>query len=316
MEHRALGQSGLQVSAVGLGCSNFGRKCDYEQSKAVVRAALDAGITFFDTANVYGRGRSEEFLGNALKGLRDEVVIATKFGVHHGRDSEPLWIRATPGDIRTAADEALRRLGTDYIDLFQLHWPDPSRPVDEVLETLDGLVRLGKVRFVGHSNFAGWQVVEAHYRATMHGWTPFISSQSHYNLLHRDIEREVVPACEAYGVGLLPYYPLASGFLTGKYARGIPPPAGTRLGASERAAQQVMSAKNWAILERLNALAAELGRSMTELAMAWLAGQPYVTSVIAGATGTGQVRANVAACTARLSGDEMDAVDRLSRPPR
>jgi aryl-alcohol dehydrogenase-like predicted oxidoreductase len=314
MEHRALGQSGLRVSAVGLGCNNFGRKCDYAQSKAVVRAALDAGITLFDTANVYGRGRSEEFLGNALKGLRDEVVIATKFGVHLGADSESLWIRATATDILKAADDALRRLQTDYIDLFQLHWPDPSRPIDEILVTLDGLVQSGKVRFVGHSNFAGWQVVEAHYRAAMHGWTPFVSSQSHYNLLHRDIEKEVVPACEAYGVGILPYYPLASGFLTGKYARGTPPAAGTRLGESAQAAQQVMSAKNWAILERLNALADELGRSMTELAMAWLAGRPYVTSVIAGATGVEQVRANVAACTGRLSADEMDAVGRLSRP--
>jgi aryl-alcohol dehydrogenase-like predicted oxidoreductase len=316
MEHRALGQSGLRVSAVGLGCNNFGRRCDYAESKAVVRAALDAGITFFDTANVYGRGRSEEFLGNALKGLRGDVVVATKFGVHYGGDSEPLWIRATRTDIRRAADEALRRLQTDYIDLFQLHWPDPGRPIDEILETLDGLVRLGKVRFVGHSNFAGWQVVEAHYRAELHGWTPFISSQSHYNLLHRDIEKEVVPACAAYGVGVLPYYPLASGFLTGKYARGTPPPAGTRLGESAQAAQQVMSAKNWDLLERLNALADELGRSMTELAMAWLASRPGVTSVIAGATGAEQVRANVAACTERLSTDEMDAVDRLSRPLR
>jgi aryl-alcohol dehydrogenase-like predicted oxidoreductase len=313
MEHRALGQSGLRVSAVGLGCNNFGRQCDYAQSEAIVRAALDAGITLFDTANVYGRGRSEEFLGNALKGSRDDVVIATKFGVHLGADNGPLWIRATRTDILRAADDALRRLQTDYIDLFQLHWPDPGTPIDEVLETLDGLVRSGKVRLVGHSNFAGWQVVEAHYRAAMHGWTPFVSSQSHYNLLHRDIEKEVVPACEAYGISVLPYYPLASGFLTGKYARDTPPPAGTRLGESARAAQQVMSAKNWAILERLNALADELGRSMTELAMAWLAGQPYVTSVIAGATGAEQVRANVAACGERLSAEEMDAVGGLSR---
>jgi aryl-alcohol dehydrogenase-like predicted oxidoreductase len=316
MEHRAIGRSDLRVSAVGLGCNNFGRTCDYAQSKAVVRAALDAGITFFDTANVYGQGRSEEFLGTALKGLRDDVVIATKFGVHLGGDHEPLWIRATRTDILRAADEALRRLQTGYIDLFQLHWPDPGTPVDEILETLDGLVRLGKVRFVGHSNFAGWQVADAHYRAAMHGWTPFISSQSHYNLLHRDIEKEVVPACAAYGVGVLPYYPLASGFLTGKYTRGTPPAAGTRLGASPRAAEQVMSAKNWDMLERLSALAAELGRSMTELAMAWLVSQAHVASVIAGATEAGQVRVNVAACAQPLSADELAAVGDVSRPGR
>jgi aryl-alcohol dehydrogenase-like predicted oxidoreductase len=319
MEYQAVGRSGLRVSQVGLGCNNFGRQCDFGTSRDIVHAALDAGITLFDTANVYGHGRSEEFLGQALKGLRQDVVIATKFGVHpgdgDGTDRGRLWIRAARGDILRAISESLRRLGTDYVDLFQLHWPDPGTPIDEILATLDSLVRAGKVRYVGHSNFAGWQVVEAHYRAQSHNWTPFISSQSHYNLLHRNIEAEVVPACQACGLSVLPYFPLASGFLTGKYDRNSAPPARSRLGQSAQTARKVMSAKNWELVEKLRAFAAERGRSLTDLALGWLAGRPPVASVITGATTAAQIRGNVAAAAWRLTADDMAEVDKLSARP-
>jgi aryl-alcohol dehydrogenase-like predicted oxidoreductase len=316
MEYRAVGQSGLQASLIGLGCNNFGRECDFDTSKEVVHAALDVGITFFDTANVYGHGRSEEFLGRALKGVRQDVVIATKFGVHPGEGDGPLWIRATRTDILRAVEESLARLGTEYIDLFQLHWPDPGTPIDEILATLDGLVRQGKVRYVGHSNFAGWQIVEAHYRAQRHHREQFISCQCHYNLLHRNIEKEVIPACKACGIGVLPYFPLASGFLTGKYSKDSPPQAGTRLGGSPQAAQRVMSLKNWQLLDRLTAFAAAHGCTMTALALGWLASQPQVACVITGATAPEQIRSNVAASLWRLSAEELGAVDQLSTSQR
>jgi aryl-alcohol dehydrogenase-like predicted oxidoreductase len=316
MEYRAVGLSGLRVSVIGLGCNNFGRQCDLDTSRDIVRTALDAGVTFFDTANVYGHGQSEVFLGQALRGLRSEVVIATKFGVHASAEGGRPWVRASRADILAAVDESLRRLGTDYIDLFQLHWPDPATPIDEILAALDLIVSQGKVRNLGHSNFAGGQILEAHERAQAGGWAAFISCQSHYNLLHRTIEKEVVPACAACELSLIPYFPLASGFLTGKYSKDGPPLAGTRLGESPQTAQQVMSAKNWELLAKLTAFAAARGRTITDLALGWLASQPRVASVIAGATKAAQVRANVAATAWRLTDAELEEVDQLAAPPR
>ncbi|HET6483444.1 MAG TPA: aldo/keto reductase, partial [Actinoplanes sp.] len=232
MSYRRLGRSGLVVSVVGIGCNNFGRKLDADGSREVVDAAFDAGITLFDTADVYGtpHGASEQCLGAALKGRRDEVVLATKFGLSmDGFNGNDFGARGSRRYIVRAAEASLRRLETDYIDLYQMHQPDPWTPIDETLAALDDLVRAGKVRYLGNSNFAGWQIADADWTARSGGRTPFVSAQNQYSLLHRDVETEVVPACEQYGLGLLPYFPLDSGLLTGKYRRGEKPAAGTRL---------------------------------------------------------------------------------------
>ncbi|MCK6564366.1 MAG: aldo/keto reductase [Dehalococcoidia bacterium] len=307
MEHRHLGRSGLQVSVVGLGCNNFGRRIDAVQAKEVVDRALDLGINFFDTANVYGAGQSEEFLGRALEGRRQDVVIATKFGMRMGE--QPMESGGSRRHLIASVEASLRRLGTDYIDLLQFHTPDSRTPIEETLRALDDLVREGKVRYIGHSNFAAWQAAEAHFVARAAGLTPFISAQNEYNLLDRRIERELIPACRAYGVSLLPYFPLASGFLTGKYRPGEPPPAGTRLAGAGPLAGRVLNDRNFNTLQRLEAIAAARGRSMLELAIGWLASQPHVASVIAGATKPGQVEENVAAAEWSLSPEEMAEVD-------
>lgn len=307
MEHRHLGRSGLQVSVVGLGCNNFGRRIDAVQAKEVVDRALDLGINFFDTANVYGAGQSEEFLGRALEGRRQDVVIATKFGMRMGE--QPMESGGSRRHLIASVEASLRRLGTDYIDLLQFHTPDSRTPIEETLRALDDLVREGKVRYIGHSNFAAWQAAEAHFVARAAGLTPFISAQNEYNLLDRRIERELVPACRAYGVSVLPYFPLASGFLTGKYRPGEPPPAGTRLAGAGPLAGRVLNDRNFNTLQRLEAIAAARGRSMLELAIGWLASQPHVASVIAGATKPGQVEENVAAAEWSLSPEELAEVD-------
>ncbi|KAA0236971.1 MAG: aldo/keto reductase [Chloroflexi bacterium CFX7] len=307
MEHRHLGRSGLQVSVVGLGCNNFGRRIDAVQAKEVVDRALDLGINFFDTANVYGAGQSEEFLGRALEGRRQDVVIATKFGMRMGE--KPMESGGSRRHLIASVEASLRRLGTDYIDLLQFHTPDSRTPIEETLRALDDLVREGKVRYIGHSNFAAWQAAEAHFVARAAGLTPFISAQNEYNLLDRRIERELVPACRAYGVSVLPYFPLASGFLTGKYRPGEPPPAGTRLAGAGPLAGRVLNDRNFNTLQRLEAIAAARGRSMLELAIGWLASQPHVASVIAGATKPGQVEENIAAAEWSLSPEELAEVD-------
>ncbi len=312
MEFRSLGSSGLQVSLVGLGCNNFGRRCDAEQTRAVVHRALDEGVNFFDTADMYGeRGGSEELLGKALGSCRDDIVLATKFGAPMG--DAPDQRGASRRWIQRALEASLRRLGTDYIDLYQLHFPDASTPQEETLRALDDLVRAGKVRYLGCSNFASWQLVDALWISRDSGLSSYVSAQNLYNLLDRRIERELVPACREFGVGVLPYFPLASGFLTGKYRAGQAPPDGTRLAGAGPMADRILTEQNFERLAALETFARERGRGLLELAVGWLASQPVVSSVISGATRPDQVTANVAAAAWRLSAEELAEVDRLSR---
>jgi aryl-alcohol dehydrogenase-like predicted oxidoreductase len=307
MKLRRLGNSGLKVSVVGLGCNNFGMRIDEVQTQAVVTAALDAGITLFDTADVYGPATSEIFLGKALGKRRQDVVLATKFGGPVGKD--PAKAGASRQWIMTAVEDSLRRLGTDYIDLYQHHWPDPDAPIDETLRALDDLVTQGKVRYIGNSNYAGWQIADADWTAA--GATRFVSSQNLYSLLERGVAAEVLPACERFGLGFLPYFPLASGLLSGKYRRGEPPPEGTRLAAWAETGAQAMSDANFDKVEALDAWARERGHSLLELAFAWLLGQPVVSSVIAGATTPEQVAANAATAAWQLTPEEVSEVTKL-----
>lgn len=309
MDTRSLGD--LQVSLVGLGCNNFGSRMDEDRSREVVHAALDAGVTLFDTADVYGRTRSEEFLGRALGRRRGEAVLATKFGSQIGDD--PAHAGGHPRWVRTAVDGSLRRLGVDHIDLYQLHQPDDRVPIEETLGALHDLVVAGKVRAVGCSNFSGDQIDEAADAAAREALTPFTSAQNHYNLLHRAVERDVLPACQRHGLGMLPYYPLASGLLTGKYRRGQEAPEGTRVaGMAPERAERLMSDRHFDVVERLEAFAADHERTLLELAVSWLAAQPTVASVIAGATRPEQVRSNVAAVEWELSDDELAEVDEIT----
>jgi aryl-alcohol dehydrogenase-like predicted oxidoreductase len=314
MRYRRLGRSGLVVSVVGLGCNNFGRKVDAAGTRAVVDAALDAGITLFDTADTYGDqpGRSEELVGAALGGRRDDVILATKFGNDAGGAYGPDWgARGSRRYVMRAVEASLRRLGTDYIDLYQLHSPDPQTPIEETLAALDDLVRAGKVRYLGNSNFAGWQVADADWTARTGNLTPFVSAQNEYSLLRREVEAELVPACQRFGLGILPYFPLVSGLLTGKYRRGQPPSAGTRL-AMERYRPWLERAP-WEVIEALEKYAAERGRSLLDVAIGGLAAQPAVASVIAGATTPEQVRANAAAGAWQPSTEDLSILDSTTR---
>ena len=304
MEHRQLGRSGLTISAIGLGCNNFGMRIDATETAKVVHAALDAGVTFLDTAEMYGGGKSEEFLGDALQGRRDEAVIATKFGglggtVAHGRGSRHNIIRA--------CEQSLRRLKTDYIDLYYLHFPDPETPVDETLAALTDLVHQGKVRYVAASNLAGWQVVDADHVARSNGLERFVGNQVEWSLLVRDVEREVVPACRHAGVGVVAYFPIASGLLTGKYKRNEPFPEGSRLAASSYFAA-VATDENWDKVERLTAVAEERGHTILDLALSWLLAQEACSSVLVGATKPEQVAQNVDAAGWQLTADDLTAV--------
>jgi aryl-alcohol dehydrogenase-like predicted oxidoreductase len=294
MEYRTLGTSGLHVSAVGLGCNNFGTRLDADQTRAVVDAAIDAGVTLFDTADMYGGGGgSETFLGQALKGRRDEVVLATKFG-HRNFDmgyGPAAGAKGGRAYVRRAVEESLRRLQTDHIDLYQLHTPDPATPIAETLTALTELVREGKVRYIGHSNFSGWQIAEAAHVAREIGAVPFISAQNEWSLLERKAEQEVVPAAIHYDLGVLPYFPLANGLLTGKVRRATGVPEGSRLASRpERVTEALIDA-----VERLAAWGEAHGRSVLEIGVGALAAQPGCASVIAGATTAEQVRANAAA---------------------
>lgn len=312
MSYRPLGSSGLMVSVVGLGCNAFGTRVDADRVTAIVDAAVDEGITLFDTADVYGAGASEELLGKALRGRRDRVVVATKFGSDMGGSNGPDWgARGSRRYIRRAVEASLRRLGTDWIDLYQMHVPDPGTPIEETLSALDDLVRAGKVRYLGHSNFAAWQVADAAWVARTRGLTPFISAQNHYNLLHRQPEAELLPACQRFGLGLLPYFPLASGLLTGKYRRGEAAPAGTRLANPAQSAR--LANAPWDTIEALAAFAAERGVTMVDVAIGWLAAQPTVASVIAGATTPEQVRTNVAAAAWRPTPEDLAALDAITK---
>jgi aryl-alcohol dehydrogenase-like predicted oxidoreductase len=312
VEYKNLGNSGLRVSVVGLGCNNFGRRCDQATTTSVVEKALDSGVTLFDTADVYGpRGLSEEFLGVALKGKRREAIIATKFMGPMGEGT--LWSGASRRYIFDAIDASLARLGTDYVDLYQIHFPDANTPIAETMRALDDVVRSGRARYVGCSNFAGWQVVEAQWVARSGHFSEFVSAQNQYNLLDRRIERELVPAAKAYGLGVLPYFPLASGFLTGKYKQGEAPPEGTRLGAGGGMADRVLNEGNFETLQKLESFADSAGHTMLELAIGWLASQPHVSSVISGATKPEQVEQNVAAGEWKLNAEEMAKVDEITK---
>jgi aryl-alcohol dehydrogenase-like predicted oxidoreductase len=312
MEFRHLGDSGLVVSVVGLGTNNFGMKLDEAGSREVVHAALDAGITLFDTADSYGK--SEERLGAALAGRRDDVIIATKFGGDvrkRGRDNGEDWgARGSRRYIRRAVESSLRALNTDWIDLYQLHRPDPVTPIEETLSALSDLVRAGKVRYLGSSNFAGWQVADAEWTARDRGHERFVSAQNEYSLLKRDAEDDLLPALEHYGIGLLPYFPLANGLLTGKYRRGERAPQGTRLAAPGR--ETALTDEAFDVVEGLEAFAAARSVSLLDVAIGGLAAQPTVASVIAGATSREQVQANVAAGEWRPSLDDLAELDELT----
>jgi aryl-alcohol dehydrogenase-like predicted oxidoreductase len=315
MSYRRLGLSGLVVSVVGIGCNNFGRKLDADGTREVVDAAFDAGITLFDTADIYGtpHGASEECLGTALKGRRDEVVLATKFGMNmEGLNGNDFGARGSRRYIVRAVEASLRRLETDYIDLYQMHEPDPQTPIDETLAALDDLVRSGKVRYLGNSNFAGWQIADADWTARAAGHTPFISAQNQYSLLHREVEQEVVPACEQFGLGLLPFFPLDSGLLSGKYRRDKKPAAGTRLSLPRY--QRWVDGADWDTIDRLTAFGAERDHSLLDVAIAGLAARPAVTSVIAGATTAEQVHANAAAGSWELSPADVAALEKTLEP--
>jgi aryl-alcohol dehydrogenase-like predicted oxidoreductase len=305
---RRLGTSGLAVSAVGLGCNNFGMRLGLDESRPVIEAALEAGITLFDTSDSYAD--SEEILGEVLGSRRDEVVLATKFGSHlKGALGPDRGARGGRRYIRRAVERSLQRLRTDHIDLYQLHRPDPLTPIEETLAALGELVDEGKVRYIGSSNFTGWQVADADWTARTSGLSRFISAQNEYSLLERDAEAELVPACERFGVGLLPYFPLASGLLSGKYRRGADVPENTRLAAWNMTG--ALTDERFDVLEKLQAFADERSVTMLHLAIGGLAAQPGVSSVIAGATSVEQIRANVAAGAWQPTHDDLAALDEI-----
>lgn len=310
MQYRRLGNSGLKVSALGLGGNNFGMRVDERDTQLIIHQALDLGINFIDTANVYGRTHSEGFIGKALAGKRSQALIATKFGREMGK--EPNTGGASRKHIMDQIEASLRRLDTDFIDLYQLHIHDPETPVEETLRALDDLIRQGKVRYIGCSGVTAWQACEALWTSRMLNLNAFVSVQPHYNLLQRDVERELVPFCRSYGLGIIPYFPLESGFLTGKYRPDAPIPEGTRL-ASTRSFQRVLTEKNFAILERLERFAAERRREVGELAIAWLLANPTVSTVIAGATNPEQVVANARSLDWRLGPEELKEIDEITR---
>ena len=311
MDYRRLGHSGLWVSAVGIGCNNFGAKCDEAATRAVVHACLDAGISLFDTADMYGnRGGSETLLGRILGHHRKDIVLASKFGLPMGEG--PYLNGAGRHYIMRAVEDSLRRLRTDHLDLYQVHRPDPATPIEETLRALDDLVRDGKVRYVGCSNFAGWQLAEAEWAARAGGTVRFISAQNEYSLVDRRIEGDLVPAANAYGVGILPYFPLANGLLTGKYQRNHAMPDGARMTERPTRAEEVLTDRNWTIAEKVADYAAARGHSLLEAAIGWLASQDHVPSVIAGATTAEQVAQNAAAADWRMTAEEIADINALS----
>ncbi len=311
MDYRRLGHSGLWVSAVGIGCNNFGAKCDEAATRAVVHACLDAGITLFDTADMYGnRGGSETLLGRILGHHRKDIVLASKFGLPMGEG--PYLNGAGRHYIMRAVEDSLRRLRTDHLDLYQVHRPDPATPIEETFRALDDLVRDGKVRYVGCSNFAGWQLAEAEWAARAGGTVRFISAQNEYSLVDRRIEGDLVPAANAYGVGILPYFPLANGLLTGKYQRNHAMPDGARMTERPTRAEEVLTDRNWTIAEKVADYAAARGHSLLEAAIGWLASQDHVPSVIAGATTPEQVAQNAAAADWRMTAEEIADINALS----
>ncbi|ASN80328.1 aldo/keto reductase [Deinococcus ficus] len=313
MQMRTLGQGGPLVSVVGLGCNNFGQRLDQAQTTAVVRRALDAGITLFDTADIYGgRGGSEVMLGRALGAERAGIVLASKFGHSMGMDESGELKGARPEYVRSALEASLSRLGTDYLDLYQLHQPDPETPIAETLEALNEAVQAGLVRYIGVSNMPAADVRAADALAREKGWAHFVSCQDEYSLLVRGAETDLIPAMRDLGLGLLPYFPLASGLLTGKYRAGEALPEGARITGSAGAQDRYLTEENWGVVEALRAFAGARNRTLLDLAFAWLLAEPVTSSVIAGATKPEQVDANVAAAGWVLSAEERAEVNRLS----
>jgi aryl-alcohol dehydrogenase-like predicted oxidoreductase len=311
MRYRSLGESGLLVSVVGLGCNNFGRRLDADRTRVVVDAAIEAGITLFDTADMYGdHGGSERLLGEVIGKRRDQIVLATKFG-HQSHDmgyGPAAGAKGGRGYIRRAVTESLKRLRTDYIDLYQLHTPDPSTPIEETIAALDELVTEGKVRYLGHSNLSGWQIADAAHLAAAGGKTPFISAQNHWSLLERGAEAEAVPAARHFGLGVLPYFPLANGLLTGKIRRGQPVPSNSRLAGRDGYITEAKLDK----VEALIAWAQEHGVTILDVAIGALAAQPGCSSVIAGATTGDQVKANAAAGEWLPSAQELAEINAIT----
>ena len=306
MEYRQLGRSGLQVSAVGLGANNFGRRLDPQATALVVHQALDVGINMIDTSNSYGGNLSEEYLGKALKGKRHKAIVATKFSSRMGEG--PNQAGNSRQHILTEVENSLRRLATDYIDLYQIHWVDPNTPIEETLRALDDLVHQGKVRYIGCSNFMAWHVCEGVWTSRSLGLASFVSVQPEYSMLVRDVETELVPFCKEYGIGILPYSPLADGFLTGKHRPGQPALPGTRLAEDGRG---YLTEAKFDLLESLESFAAKRDHTVLELAFGWLLANPAVSSVIAGATKPEQVVANAGAGGWSLTGDDLGELDSL-----
>ncbi len=308
MEYRRLGRSGLRVSAIGLGGNTFGRYADAARTAEIVGRALDLGVNLFDTADVYNSGQSEEFIGRAIRGRRDQALIATKVSSRVG--DGPNDAGASRKHIIAGCEASLRRLGTDYIDLYQIHWFDSDTPQEETLTALDDLVRAGKVRYIGCSNYAAWQVTQALWISDREHLARFVSVQPEYNLLERDVERELAPCCIEFGLGIIPYYPLAAGVLTGKYKPGEPAPEGTR-GHGNAAFEHRLQRETLESVQRLAAWAREREHTVGELALAWLLARPGVSTVIAGTTRPEQVEANVRAADWHLTPDDIAAVDAL-----
>lgn len=311
MQYRRLGDSGIEVSAIGLGTNNFGDNSRWpfhmgpDEVATLIHASLDVGVNTLDTANAYGEGRSEEYIGRALRGRREDAVIATKV---HGRMGEgPNREGLSRKAIMHEVEQSLRRLQTDYIDLYQLHQIDHATPIEETMRALDDLVRDGKVRYVGCSNFEAWRLCEAVWTARTAGLAPMVSVQPPYSMLNRDVERELLPVCDRYGVGVLPYFPLEHGLLTGKYRRGQPPPSDSRLAVHGAP----LEAADFDLIEDLAGFAESRGHTLLELAFAWLLSRPSVSSVIAGATRPEQIRANAAAVDWQLSEEELESVGRI-----
>jgi aryl-alcohol dehydrogenase-like predicted oxidoreductase len=309
VQYRSLGRGGPRVSEVGLGCNNFGLRIDEAAADAVVGSALDQGVTLLDTADVYGP--SEDILGRVLSGgRRHQVVLATKFGAPMPGGAN--FKGGSRSYVIRAVERSLKRLQTDYIDLYQIHMPDPETPIEETLGALHDLVKAGKVRSIGSSNFTGWRIADADWSARDARLTRFVSAQNNFSLLERGAEDDVIPACERFGLGLLPFFPLASGLLSGKYVRGQPPAEGTRLAAWGPQFAASLNDQNFDRIDALTAWAAARGHAILELAFAWLLGHPAVSSVIAGATSPAQVSANVAAAAWRLSPEEVEEVSALA----
>ena len=313
MEYRPFGSTGLSVSAVGFGCweiaGTYGR-IDEAQFRLAVARALDAGINCFDTAEAYGMGISERALGQALGSRRQDVLVVTKFGV--GYPETPTRRDASRARITASIEKSLKNLGTDHVDVYLVHWPDPATPLEETMQALDDVVRQGKVRYIGCSNFAAWQMVEAQWTSRHHGLAAFVSCQNEYSLIVRDAERELVPAMQAYGLGLLPYFPLASGLLSGKYKRGQPIAQGLRFDLMPQFRDRFLTDANFATVEALETFARARGRTLVELAFGWLASRPTVASVIAGATRPEQVEENAAAVGRTLGAEDLAELERLA----